>query len=151
MEIRAIEITRNGAMVIPEGLSLSNYFTKPMVHLKDTDTGNIIVIGDRVLIKPTTPAEKTEGGLYLPQGMHKTEELRTGYVIKVGPGYPIPVPPDDEPWKEHNDEVRYVPLQPKQGDLAVYIQKNVFNIRFNGEDYVIAPHGAILMVVREED
>ncbi|MEZ4898475.1 MAG: co-chaperone GroES family protein [Saprospiraceae bacterium] len=119
--------------------------------MKDTDTGKIIVIGDRVLIKPTTPAEKTEGGLYLPQGMHKTEELRTGYVIKVGPGYPIPTPPDDEPWKEPADEVKYVPLQPKPGDLAVYIQKNVFQIRFNGDEYVIAPHGAILMVVREEE
>ena len=123
-----------------------------MVHLKEKDTNKIIVIGDRLLIKPTKPRERTDAGLYLPQGIHKSEELRTGYVIKVGPGYPIPVVQDmDEPWKDKSDETKYIPLQPKPGDLAVYIQKNAFDIRFNGEDYVILSHLAILMVVRDED
>ncbi len=123
-----------------------------MVNIKEKDTDKIIVIGDRILVKPSKPVERTESGLYLPQGVHKTEELRTGYVIKVGPGYPVPAVNEiDEPWKDKSEEVKYVPLQPKPGDLAVYIQKSAFSIRFNQEDYVIVPHSAVLMVVRDEN
>ena len=123
-----------------------------MLQLSEKDLKKIIMIGDRVLIKPSKPTTKTEAGLYLPQGMHKTEELRTGYVIKVGPGYPIPMLQDeDEPWKDKRDSVKYVPLQPKEGDLAVYQQNTVFELVFNGEEYVIATYRGIFMLVREDD
>ncbi len=123
-----------------------------MLNLKQRDIQKLIVVGDRVLIKPTSPSDKTDSGLYLPQGMHKKEELRSGFVIKVGPGYPIPAISDiDEPWKEKTEEVRYVPLQPKPGDMAVYIQKSVFQVNFNKEEYIVAPHSAILMLVRDDE
>ena len=123
-----------------------------MLHLKEKDLSKIILIGDRILIKPTKPLSKTEAGLYLPQGMHKTEDLRTGYVMKVGPGYPIPMlQDDDEVWKDKRDSVKYVPLQPRAGDLAVYQQNAVYDLVFNGEDYVVAPQKSILMLVRDED
>lgn len=123
-----------------------------MLHLKEKDLSKIILIGDRILIKPTKPISKTETGLYLPQGMHKTDELRTGYVMKVGPGYPIPMlQDDDEPWKDKRDSVKYVPLQPRAGDLAVYQQKAVYDLVFNGEEYVVASHKSILMLVRDEE
>lgn len=123
-----------------------------MLHLREKDLDKIILIGDRVLIRPTTPNQRTESGLLLPQGMHKAEELRTGYIIKVGPGYPIPlIQEDDEPWKDKRDSVKYVPLQPRAGDLAVYQQNSVYEINFNGEEYVIASHRALLMLVRDED
>jgi len=123
-----------------------------MLHLKEKDLKKIILVGDRVLIKPTTPSQKTESGLLLPQGMHKTEELRTGYIIKVGPGYPIPmVQEDDEPWKDKRDTVKYVPLQPRAGDLAVYQQNSIYELVFNGEEYVIASHRGILMLVRDDE
>ena len=61
-----------------------------MLKLKEKDLEKIIIIGDRVLIRPAKPKNRTDSGLYLPQGVHKKEELYTGYVIKVGPGYPIP-------------------------------------------------------------
>lgn len=123
-----------------------------MLQLKRTNLDNIIMNGDRVLIKPSKPTTKTEAGLYLPQGMHKTEELRTGYVIKVGPGYPIPMIQDeDQPWKDKSESVKYVPLQPNPGDLAVYQQNSVFELIFNGEEYVIATNRAIFMLIREDD
>ncbi len=122
-----------------------------MLQLKEQDLNKLILIGDHILIKPTTPLKRTESGLFLPQGMHKKEDLRTGYVIKVGPGYPIPmVQEDDEPWKDKSDSVKYVPLQPKAGDLAVYMQGGIYDIVFNDEEYVIASHRALLMVVRDE-
>ena len=123
-----------------------------MINLRKRDLNKIIVIGDKVLLKPTTPIERTESGLYLPQGFHKKEELYTAYVVKVGPGYPIPAIQDvDEPWKRRSEHVNYVPLQPQEGDLAVYLQSSAFAVTFNSEDYVIVPQNAILMLIREEE
>lgn len=123
-----------------------------MIQLRQDDLRKIVIMGDRVLIRPSKPVEKLESGLYLPQGLHKKEELFTGYIIKVGPGYPIPAMVEaEESWKKTSNEVKYLPLQVKPGDLAVYLQSNVHHITFNSEDYIIAPQHAILMVVREDD
>ena len=123
-----------------------------ILRIKEKDLNKIVLIGDHVLIKPTTPAQRTESGLFLPQGMHKKQELRTGYVVKVGPGYPIPMlQDDDEPWKEKKEAVKYVPLQPQSGDLAIYQQGAVHDIVFNGEEYVIASHRSLLMLIRDDD
>jgi co-chaperonin GroES (HSP10) len=111
-----------------------------------------IMVGDRVLIKPKSPQDKTKTGLYLPPGVHEKEKIQVGYVLKVGPGYPIPaIHEADEPWKDKSDEVKYVPLQPKIGDLAIYLQNSSFEIEFNDEKYVIIPHNAILMLIRDEE
>jgi hypothetical protein len=72
----------------------------------------IIVVGDRVLIRPKQQNEKTKSGLYLPPSVQEKEKVQSGYVMKVGPGYPIPMPNEiDEPWKD--EEVKYIPLQAK--------------------------------------
>jgi len=47
----------------------------------------LIVIGDRILIKPLKPDERTSSGLYLPPGVQEKEKVQQGYVIKTGPGY----------------------------------------------------------------
>lgn len=123
-----------------------------MIQLRQNDLRKIVIMGDRVLIRPSKPVDKLESGLYLPQGLQKKEEIFTGYIIKVGPGYPIPSMVEaEESWKNSTKEVKYLPLQVKAGDLAVYLQHGVHAITFNGEDYVVAPQQAILMVIREED
>ena len=39
--------------------------------------------------------------------------------MKVGPGYPIPYPAEEEEvWKKHENSTKYVPLQAKVGDLS---------------------------------
>jgi chaperonin GroES len=109
-----------------------------------------IMIGDRILIKPKSPLDKTNSGLYLPPGVQEKEKIQAGYVVKVGPGYPIPAINDiDEPWKDKSEEVKYVPLQPKEGDLAIYMQNSGFEIEFNRERYLIVPHASILMLIRD--
>ena len=118
--------------------------------IEESDLEKFIVVGDRVLIKPKSPQEKTKSGLYLPPGVQENEKIHTGYVLKVGPGYPIPaIQEADEPWKDRADEVKYVPLQPKSGDLAVYLQKSGYEIEFKQERYVIVPHSAILLLIRD--
>jgi co-chaperonin GroES (HSP10) len=122
------------------------------LQIDEKDLNKFIVVGDRVLIKPKNQQERTKSGLYLPPGVHEKEKIHSGYVLKVGPGYPIPAIQDmDEPWKERKEEVKYVPLQPKEGDLAVYLQQSGYEIEFNNERYVIIPHSAILMLIRDED
>ena len=111
----------------------------------------IIIVGDRVLIKPAKPEERTSSGLYLPPGVHEKEKVQQGYVIKTGPGYAIPMPVDDEPWKNEEDQVKYVPLQAKEGDLAIFLLSGGTEIIYEGEKYVIVPQSAILMLEREEE
>ncbi|MBS3771008.1 MAG: co-chaperone GroES family protein [Bacteroidales bacterium] len=121
------------------------------LEIGDQDLSKFILIGDRVLIKPKDPQSKTKSGLYLPPSVQEKEKIHSGYVLKVGPGYPIPaVTDEDEPWKDQQDEVKYVPLQPKEGDLAIYLQSTAHEIIFKNERYIIVPHNSILMVIRDE-
>ena len=115
------------------------------------DERELLIVGDRILIAPDTGKDRTSGGLYLPQGMAEKEKVNTGYVIKTGPGYIIP--PHHEggaPWEESKDEPRYVPLQVKEGDFAIYLRREAVEIEYDMKKYMIVPHAAILAVVRDK-
>ena len=119
--------------------------------IEEKDLERFIMVGDRVLIKPKNPSQKTNSGLILPPSVQENEKVLSGYVVKVGPGYPIPaMTEEDEPWKAKQDAVKYVPLQAQVGDLAVYLNKSGYEIEFNKEKYFILPHSAILMLIRDE-
>lgn len=120
--------------------------------LEEKNLEKFVMVGDRVLVKPKNQQGKTKSGLYLPPTVQENEKLQSGYIVKVGPGYPIPAMTDgDEPWKEQKEEVKYVPLQAQVGDLAVYLNKSGYEIEFNKEKYVILPHSSILMMIRDEE
>jgi co-chaperonin GroES (HSP10) len=121
------------------------------MHLtSDNKFKKLVVIGDRVLIRPSKPNERTDTGLYLPPGVQEKEKVQQGYVIKTGPGYAIPMPVDDEPWKNEDDQVKYVPLQAKEGDIAIFLLSGATEVIYEGEKYFIVPQSAILMLEREE-
>ena len=111
----------------------------------------LIVIGDRILIKPATQDERTATGLYLPPGVQEKEKVQQGYIIKTGPGYAIPMPVDDEPWKSEEEQVKYVPLQAREGDLAIFLLSGATEVNYESEKYFIVPQSAILMLEREEE
>jgi len=117
----------------------------------DNRLKKLIVIGDRLLIKPTKPNEQTASGLYLPPGVQEKEKVQQGYVIKTGPGYAIPMPVENEAWKSEEEQVKYVPLQAKEGDLAIFLVSGATEVMYEGEKYFIVPQGAVLMLEREED
>jgi len=72
--------------------------------------------------------------------------------MKVGPGYPIPVPAEeDEAWKEKDEQIRYIPLQTKEGDLAIFLQRGAIEIMYEGVKYLIVPQSSILMLERDEE
>jgi chaperonin GroES len=89
------------------------------VLLDEKDLDKLIVIGDRILIRPKVPQSKTKSGLLLPPGVNENEKVQIGYVMKVGPGYPIP---------SVND---------------------VDEIEFNNEKYIVVSHSSILLLLRD--
>ncbi len=121
------------------------------INLEVKDLDKLIVVGDRVLIKPRVPQSMTRTGLYLPPGVQENDKVQAGYVIKVGPGYPVPDAGDpDEKWKPSGNEPRYIPLQPKEGDLALYMQSSSVEIEFNKEKLVVVSQSAILLLLRDQ-
>ncbi len=112
----------------------------------------LIVVGDRVLIKPKSQSNQSKGGLFLPPGYKEKEEIQSGYVVKVGPGYPIPLPSEgfDEPWKKNEDPVNYIPLQARTGDLAIFLKKSAIEVHFNNQKYFIVPQHSILLLERDD-
>ncbi|WP_298296486.1 co-chaperone GroES family protein [Hydrotalea sp.] len=122
-----------------------------MMITQDNKLKKLIIIGDRVLIRPSKPHEQTSSGLYLPPGVQEKEKVQQGYIIKTGPGYAIPLPVENEPWKTEEEQVKYIPLQAKEGDLALFLLNAATELMYEGEKYFIVPQHAILMLEREED
>lgn len=117
----------------------------------ETKIKNLVVVGDRVLIKPKTEHNKTKSGLYLPPGVKEKEKIRSGFVVKVGPGYAVPSDEADEPWKTEDSKAKYIPLQAQEGDLAIFLLAAAYEIQYQEEKYFIVPQSAILMLERDEE
>ena len=121
------------------------------LSIEQKDIEKFMMVGDRVLVKPKNPQSQTKSGLYLPPTVQQGEKIQSGYIIKAGPGYPLPSQMEEtEAWKKKEDEIHYLPLQAHEGDLAVYLQNAAYEIVFNDEKYIIIPHSAILMLIRDE-
>ena len=118
----------------------------------DNKLRKLMVVGDRVLIKPQKESQKTSSGIYLPPGVQEKEKIQTGYIVKAGPGYPVPFAvEEDNEWKPEEEKVKYLPLQVHEGDKVIFLQKSAFEIKYEGEKYFIVPQSAILMLEREQD
>jgi len=111
---------------------------------------NLIIVGDRVLIDPDEGSEKTASGLYLPPTVKEKEKVQGGTVVRTGPGYAIPETAPEESWKAGGKEVKYLPLQAKEGDYAIFLKDPAMEIEFEEKKYLIVPHAAILALVRTE-
>ena len=73
----------------------------------------LVIVGDRVLIKLEEAEERTEVGLYLPPTALEKENVQSGKVEEIGPGIPLPPTTDDEdvPWASDNiEQMRFIPL-----------------------------------------
>ena len=111
----------------------------------------LIVVGDRVLIRLEEANDRTAVGLYLPATALDKENVQTGIVEEVGPGIPLPPKPDDDdvPWNEASGEqMRYIPLQAQKGDQVIFLRKDAIEITFERDKYMVAPYVAILALIR---
>lgn len=114
----------------------------------------IILVGDKVLISPDRDQDRTEHGLYLPPGVKEKEKVHSGTVVQVGPGYAVANPHamDQEPWTTTPKEpVKYLPLQAEEGDVALFLRDQAFEIELEGSKYLIVPHSSLLMLIRRHD
>jgi co-chaperonin GroES (HSP10) len=112
----------------------------------------MIVVGDRVLLQLDDSDDRTKSGLYLPPSVREKEKVAMGLIKRVGPGYPIPNPnyTEDEPWTKPKDPARYIPLQAREGDYAIFLREQGVEVEFEEKKYLIVPQSAVLMLVRNE-
>lgn len=110
----------------------------------------LVVVGDRVLVRPEEGEERTNVGLYLPPTAIDRQAVQSGRVLATGPGTPLSAPTelDDEPWKVGGGEAKYLPMQPRVGDFALFFRKAAVEITFEGERFLVIPQAAILVLVR---
>jgi co-chaperonin GroES (HSP10) len=113
----------------------------------------LIVVGDRVLISPEEGEDRSKVGLYLPATAVDKQAVQGGTVMATGPGTAVSAPTelDEEPWKIGATEAKYMPLQARIGDYAIFFRRAAVEITFEGSKYLVVPQAAILTLVREED
>ena len=111
----------------------------------------LIVVGDRVLIAPEEGEERSRVGLYLPPSAIDSQAVQGGTVVATGPGTPISAPTelDGEPRKISSGEPRYLPVQARPGDYAIFFRRAAVEITFEAKKYLVVPQAAILVLVRE--
>ena len=113
----------------------------------------ILVVGDRVLMRPDKGEKKSKAGLYLPPSVIEKQEVLSGIVVEVGPGIPLGNPEEnmDEPWSSNDSgSVKYIPPQAEVGDMALFVNKASIEVKIENEDYLIMPQSAILILIRDD-
>lgn len=118
--------------------------------MRDTPK-RLIVVGDRVLVRPEEGEERSKVGLYLPPTAVDAQAVQGGRIITTGPGLPMPDfgEAGDEPWRAAMRETRFVPMQARAGDYALFFRKAAVEITFENERYLVVPQTAILALVRD--
>jgi co-chaperonin GroES (HSP10) len=109
----------------------------------------LIVVGDRLLVRPEDGEERTNAGLYLPATAVSARQARGGWVVSVGPGMPVATPADLDDAFGEGDTPRYVPMQAQEGDYVLFLHKAAVEITFEKKSYLIVPNSAVLVLVRE--
>lgn len=112
----------------------------------------LLVVGDRVLIRVEDGEERSKVGLYLPATAVDSQAVQGGTIIATGPGQPLPSVEEhlDEPWRiTGSKETRYVPMQARAGDYALFFRKAAVEITFENERYLVVPQAAILALARD--
>ena len=112
----------------------------------------LIVVGDRVLVRMEEGEERTNVGLYLPPSAVDNQAVQGGEIVATGPGLPMPSPDSnvEEPWRVTSRETRFLPMQARRGDYALFFRKAAVEITFEGDRYLVVPQAAILALVRDE-
>lgn len=113
----------------------------------------LIVVGDRILISPEKGEDRTRVGLYLPASAVDNQAVQGGTVVASGPGTPISPPTelDEEPWRIGSGEARYMPVQARKDDYAIFFRRAAVEITFEGTKYLVVPQAAVLVLVRENE
>ena len=109
------------------------------------------VVGDRVLIEPEDGEERTRVGLYLPATAVDSQQVQSGRIVETGPGDPVPDVAvfDSEPWRAAERTPKHRPMQARVGDRAIFFRKAAVEISWLDRRYLVVPHAAILVLIRD--
>lgn len=114
----------------------------------------LLVVGDRVLVQLEDGEQRTKVGLYLPSTAVDSQAVQGGQIVSTGPGLALPDLADhgEDPWKTADSEpsARYVPMQARVGDFALFFRKAAVEITFENELFLVVPQSAILALVRDK-
>lgn len=88
-------------------------------------------LNDRLVVKAVTAAEKTAGGIFLPDSAQ--EKPQEAEVVAVGPGRTL-------------DNGKVIPLEVKPGDIIVYAKYGGTEIKIGGDEYVILRQDDVLAI-----
>ena len=112
----------------------------------------LLVVGDRVLIRPEDGEDRTRVGLYLPVTALDSQQVQTGLIVATGPGTPIAdlSALDEEPWKLDAREGKNRGMQARIGDHAIFFRKAAVEISFEETKYLVVPQAAILVLIRDD-
>jgi chaperonin GroES len=89
-------------------------------------------LADRVLVEPLEAAEKTAGGLYIPD--NAKEKPQRGKIIAAGPG-------------KTSDAGTLVAPEVKVGDIVLYGKYSGTEVNVDGKDFLIMRESDILAIV----
>jgi chaperonin GroES len=93
---------------------------------------NVKPLADRVLVEALEAAEKTAGGLYVPDTAK--EKPQKGRIIAAGPG-------------KAADNGVIVKLEVKVGDTVLYGKYSGTEVSVDGKDYLIMRESDVLAVI----
>jgi co-chaperonin GroES (HSP10) len=113
---------------------------------------NLFVVGDRVLVRAEEGESMTSAGLILPPSVADRDAVQAGRIVAIGPG--LAMPPSgftfDDDWQKSRAEPRFVAMEARPGDLAIFFRKAAVEVTVNEEKLCVVPHGAILLLLRDD-
>ena len=89
-------------------------------------------LADRVLVEALEAAEKTSGGLYIPD--NAKEKPQKGRIIAAGPG-------------KASDTGSIVKMEVKVGDIILYGKYSGTEVTVDGKEYLIMRESDILAII----
>jgi len=91
---------------------------------------NVKPLGDKLIIKRSVAADRTESGIYLPESAKDTP--REGKIMALGNG------------ALNRDTGEYLPFSVKKGDRVIFSSYAGTEIKIDGGDYLIMTEDDIL-------
>ena len=96
---------------------------------------NLKPLGDRVVVEHVEQAEKSAGGVFLPDTAK--EKPQEGRVLAVGTGRTL-------------DNGTKLPMDVKPGDRIIYSKYSGSEIKLEGKEYLIISEKDVLAVISDE-
>ncbi len=93
---------------------------------------NVKPLADRVIVEPLEAAEKTAGGLYIPD--NAKEKPQKGRIVAAGPG-------------KLSDAGSLMKMEVKAGDTILYGKYSGTEVSIEGKEYLIMRESDVLAVI----